>query len=172
MAKFNVSWATDDDMLTYAMLSGKKESEDAITTDDILECLRPAAMRLAERYRETIRRFFKRRTGNFEDSIDFEDNASNGRAYFLVKPFGTHKGSSYERKSRAGSSDRKYAKHNRKTEKKALKNEELGYLLEYGTPRISPSHWMEQTNEAVAEEIQDLIEEEYTKLLKRKGLID
>lgn len=166
MAKFNVSWGT-----SFDMFEGSRESGDVFTTDDILECLRPAAMRLVERYKEAIRRYFKRRTGSLEDSIDFEDDITGPYAFILVKPFGKHKGSSYARKSRAGPADRKGAKHDRKPKKRELKNEEVGYLLEVGTPRIDATHWMENTNEAVADEVQDIIEGEYDKLLKKKGLI-
>ena len=166
MAKFNVTWDTDS-----AFFSGEKEAGDVFTTDDILECLRPAAMKLVEHYKQTVRKLFKRRTGSLEDSIDFDDNTTGPYASILVKPFGKHKGSKYTRKSRAGPADRKGAKHNRKPSTKALKNEELGYLLEVGTPRITATHWMENTNEAVADEIQDIIEAEYDELLKKKGLI-
>jgi hypothetical protein len=167
MAKFNVTTSTN-----WSFLEGEKEQGDVITTDDVLECLRPAAMKLVDYYKQTIRRLFKRRTGSFEDSIDFDDNVTGPYASILVKPFGKHKGSTYTRKSRAGPADRKYAKHNRKPSAKTLKNEELGYLLEVGTPRIAATHWMENTNDAVGEEIQDDIEAAFTELLKRKGLIE
>jgi len=166
MAKFNVTWDTDS-----AFLSGENTERDVSTTDDILECLRPAAIKLVDYYKQTIRRLFKRRTGSFEDSIDFDDDVVGPYAFILVKPFGKHKGSRYTRKSRAGPAGRKGAKHNRKPSTKALKNEELGYLFEVGTPRIAAIHWMENTNEAVADEIQDIIEAEYDKLLQKKGLI-
>lgn len=165
MAKFNVTWDTDD-----VSFWGKKDAGDVFITDDILECLRPAAMKLVEYYKQTIRRLFKRRTGSLEDSIDFDDDTVGPYSFILVKPFGKHKGSKYTRKSRAGPADRKNAKHNRKPSTQALKNEELGYLFEVGTPRIPATHWMENTNEAVADEIQDIIEAEYDKLLKKKGL--
>ena len=167
MAKFNVTGSSN-----WTFLEGEKERGDALTTDDILECLRPAAIKLVEYYKQTIRRLFKRRTGSLEDSIDFDDNVTGPYATILVKPFGRHKGSTYTRKSRAGPADRKGAKHNRKPTAKPLKNEELGYLLEVGTPRIEPTHWMENTNDAVGEEIQDDIEAAFTELLKRKGLIE
>lgn len=166
MAKFNVSFSYD-----HANLEGERLDADMLTSDDILECLRPAAMKLVSYYKQTIRRIFKRRTGSFEDSIDFDDDVVGPYAFIVVKPFGRHKGSKYERKSRAGPADRKGAKHNRRPSKRELKNEELGYLLEVGTPRIAATHWMENTNEQVSEEIQDIIEAEYDKLLKKKGLI-
>lgn len=165
MAKFDVTWDTDS-----TLLHGENESGGILSTDDILECLRPAAIKLVEYYKQTIRKLFKRRTGSLEDSIDFDDDVVGPHAFILVKPFGKHKGSMYTRKSRAGPADRKGAKHNRKPSKKELKNEELGYLLEVGTPRIAATHWMENTNEAVAEEIQDTIETEFNNLLERKGL--
>lgn len=167
MAKFNVTWSTE-----FASFDAEKGSGDVFTTDDLLECLRPAAIKLVEYYKQAIRKLFKRRTGSLEDSIDFDDDVVGQYAFILVKPMGKHKGSLYTRKSRAGPADRKGAKHNRKPTAHALKNEELGYLLEHGTPRIAATHWMENTNEQVGEEIQDMIEAEYNNLLRKKGLID
>ena len=170
MAKFNLSF---QDHSGGAHMSASKEGSDELTLNDILEVLRPAAMRLKEIYQEAIRSTFQQRTGSLAESIDFEDNTiGTGYASFFVKPFGSHKGGMYQRKSRAGDSSARYAKHNRKTSKKKLKNEELAYLLEYGTPRISPgTHWMENANESAEEEIQQIIEDGYDALLKKKGLI-
>lgn len=167
MAKFNVTWSAD-----FASFDAEKGSGDVLTTDDLLECLRPAAIKLVEHYKQTIRRLFRRHTGSFEDSIDFDDDVVGQYAFILVKPMGKHKGGMRIRKSRAGPADRKGAKHNRNPSAHALRNEELGYLLEHGTPRIAATHWMENTNEQVAEEIQDIIDAEYDKLLRKKGLID
>lgn len=167
MAKFSFDFGGIE-----ADLNAAKNGGDTLTVDDILEVLRPAAIRLKDAYKATIRKVFKQRTGSLAESIDFDDNTiGKDYAFILVKPTGTHKGGKYTRKSRAGPAGRRYAKHNRKPSTKALRNEELAYLLEYGTPRISPSHWMENTNEETEDEIQGIIEDEYTKLLKKKGLI-
>lgn len=166
MAKFNVSYSSD-----YAHFEAELAAGDVLTNDDILECLRPAAMKLVEFYKQAIRKYFNTRTGSLEDSIDFDDNTTGQYAFITVKPFGTHSGGNRKRKSRAGPAGRKYAKRNRSPSSQKLKNEELAYLLEYGTPRIPASHWMENTNEEVEDEIQDMIDAEYDKLLKRKGLI-
>lgn len=168
MAKFNVTWATDE-YTPYTGLSGGSGAGETITSDDILACLLPAAVKLVDYYKQTIRRLFKRRTGNFEESIDFAEITNKGSALVRVKPFGRHRGSRNSRKSRAGPAGRKYAKHNR-TVAADLNNEDLGYFLEYGTPRIAPTHWMENTNEEVEGEIQDIIEAEFNKLLDKKGL--
>lgn len=142
----------------------------AFTVDELLEVLRPAAIRLVEIYQNAITSRFKQRTGSLAKSIGFDDDTvGSSYAFITVKPFGTHKGGKYTRKSRAGSSGRKYAKHNRKPSTKALKNEELAYLLEYGTPRISATHWMESANEQSENEIMDIVEAEYDKLLEKKG---
>lgn len=166
MAKFSCDFSDFD-----AFLSAQNATGDTFTVDELLEVLRPAALRLKELYQQTIRRTFKQRTGSLAESIDIEDNTI-GRNYasVIVKPFGTHKGGLYTRNSRAGPAGRRYAKHNRRPSTKKLKNEELAYLLEYGTPRISATHWMENTNEQVADEIQRMIEEEFDKLLQKKGL--
>ena len=167
MAKFSCDFSDFD-----AMLIAERTGGDTFTVDDLLEVLRPAAMRLRDAYRDTVRRMFKQRTGSLAESIDFDDDTvGKNYAFILVKPMGTHKGGKYTRKSRAGPAGRKYAKHKRKPSTKALKNEELAYLLESGTPRISATHWMESTNEKVMDDIQGIIEDEYDKLLKKKGLI-
>lgn len=169
MAKFKVNFSEN-----YGRLSAGNSDFPTLGVDDLLETLRPAAMRLRDHYKETILKVFRRRTGSLSDSIDFEDDymtGPGGYVSFTVKPEGTHKGGTYTRGSRAGSSDRKYAKHNRKVSTKKIKNNELAYLLEYGTPRIAASHWMESANEEIEEALQDMIEENFDRLLKEKGLI-
>ena len=166
MAKFNFEFSDSG-----GYLSGERHG-DALTVDDLLEVLRPAGLKLKECYQQAIRSTFRQRTGSLADSIDIEDNyVGSGYASITVKPFGSHKGGAYQRRSRAGSPTAKGAKHNRKPSKKAIKNEELLYLLEHGTPRITASHVIENTNDAVMEEIQDVVEDNFTELLKKKGLI-
>lgn len=166
MAKFNCDFSDFD-----AFLSAQNATGDTFSVDELLEVLRPAALKLKEFYQKAIRSRFKQRTGSLAESIDIEDNYI-GREYasITVKPFGTHKGGMYTRNSRAGSAGRRYAKHNRRPSTKKLKNEELAYLLEYGTPRIDATHWMENANEEVSDEIQGMVETEFDKLLKKKGL--
>ena len=168
MAKFSSNF-TD----SYGYLEAQKQDDDTFSVDELLEVLRPAGLRLKEFYQQTIRRLFKQRTGSLAESIDIEDDyIKNKYAAITVKPFGTHKTGSYTRKSRAGSASAKYAKHNRKPSKKKVKNEEVAYLLEYGTPRITATHWMENANDEISEDIQDMIESEFTALLRKKGLIE
>ena len=167
MAKFSFEF-TD----SHGVLESMRETDDTLSSDDLLEVLRPAGLKLKDYYRQAILTRFKRRTGSLADSFDIEDDyIGSTYAFITVKPFGTHKGGQYARKSRADSPMRKYAKHNRKVTKKGIKNEELLYLLEHGTPRISASHVIENTNEEKMDEIQDVVEDGFTALLKKKGLI-
>lgn len=167
MAKFGYEF-TD----SHGIMSGTAGTDDVLTVDDLLEVLRPAGIKLKEYYRTAILNRFRARTGSLADSIDIDDDTVGSRyAFITVKPFGTHKGSSYARRSRAGSSSRKYAKHGRGVSSNTIKNEELLYLLEHGTPRIPASHIIENTNETVMDEIQDIVEDGFTELLKKKGLI-
>lgn len=148
-----------------------------LTAEDILSVLRPAAQALKEHYRATILRLFKRRTGSLADSIQADESGFE-RSYMdlnegviTVAPKGKHSGGKRAARSRAGSADRKYAKHNRNARSTSLSNAELAYLFEFGTPRINATHWMENTNEAVGDEIQNIIDTEFTRVLKEKGLI-
>ena len=166
MAKFKSYFGDGADLMAVF------EKGDAFSVDDLLEVLRPAAIRLVEIYRQAITTRFQQRSGDLADSIDFEDNYLSGHyASMLVKPFGTHSKSKYTRRSRAGPQARKYAKHGRTSSTKPLKNEELAYLLEYGTSRIDATHWMETANEESESEIQGIIDEGFTALLAKKGLL-
>lgn len=170
MAKFSVDFSTGN----YGSFSG---SDDVISVDDLLEALRPAALHLRDAYRKTLSTTFKRRSGQLADSIDIEDSTlkttgsgATNYAFIHVGPTGRRKNSQRKARSRAGPVNRKYAKHNRNARSTKLANAELAYLLEYGTPRIAATHWMESTNEEVEGEIQQMIEDGYHELLNQKGL--
>ena len=92
-------------------------------------------------------------------------------ASITVGPTGKHKKSRRKARSRAGSSSAKYAKHDREAKATAISNAELGYLFEVGTPRIDATHWMENANEEIEVALQDIMEEEFDKVLQSKGLI-
>lgn len=49
-------------------------------------------------------------------------------------------------------------------------NQEVGYYLEYGTPRMRAFHWMETANEKAEEETNAAMEEAWNQLLESKGL--
>lgn len=172
MAKFFCDFSA----YSGADLDASSSLSSGISSDDLLSVLRPAAERLADSYRTTILRRFKRRTGSLADSIELTEFGLDrgymdlSEAGISVGPKGTHQGSKRAARSRKGAVGRKYSKHNRKAKATRMSNAELAYLLEFGTPRITATHWMENTNEAVSEEIQQMIEVGFNKLLEEKGL--
>ncbi len=152
-------------------------NDEALSVDELLEVLRPAAVRLRDAYVDTLDRLFARRSGQLAESIMLDDDYLSGKgsgsknyAWIKVAPYGRRKGSKRSARSRKGSPTAKYAKHNRTAKATQLSNAELGYLLEVGTPRIPATHWMENTNDAVGGEVQGIIDDEFQKLLDKKGL--
>lgn len=171
MAKFSTDFSAGND----AMLSGEAGKD--FSVDELLEVLRPAAIRLRDAYVKTLDQIFSRRSGQLAESIMLDDDyiAGSGAggktyAFITIAPYGRRKKSRRKSRSRAGSAGAKYAKHNRRASSTSMTNAELGWLLEHGTPRIPATHWMENTNDALAAEIQESINTEFQALLDKKGL--
>lgn len=180
MAKFSVNfpdYSGDERVFHDAGFSGSGNISSGFTSEDLLTVLRPAAQRLQEYYKETILRLFKRQTGSLADSFKIDESGFDrqymdlSEASIHVGPRGKHKGSKRAARSRAGSAKEKYAKHNRESRVTSISNAELGYLLEYGTPRITATHWMQNANEQIEDEIGKIIEDGFDNLLREKGLI-
>ncbi len=75
-----------------------------------------------------IRRLFKQHTGSLLNSISVRrKNSKSGNIVASISPTGKHPGS--------------------KSKKHAGTNAEVAFYLEYGTPRIKATHWMEKANE-------------------------
>ena len=171
MAKFKCEFT---DSSGGSMSSSAAFSE--LTSEDMLSALRPAAEILKNAYVATINRLFRRRTGSFADSIKASEFGldreymDHSDASISVGPSGKHASGKRGPRSRAGSATRKYAKHNRAAGSTTLSNSELGYLFEYGTPRMPATHWMENTNEAVEDEVQQAIDENFNKMMESKGM--
>lgn len=172
MAKFRCDFSAT----SGGSFSGEGQFFSELSSEDMLSILRPAAQALADHYRATILRLFRQHTGDLAASIK-ADEFGLDRAYMdtseasiTVGPTGKHGKSKRGARSRKGDSSKRYAKHNRKAHTTALSNSELGYLLEYGTPRIAATHWMENANEEIGDTVQQMIEEEYDKVLKSKGM--
>ena len=148
-----------------------------LTSEELLDALRPAAETLKSKYISVIRQKFSGGTGEFAESIRISEFGLDRKymdlsdASISVGPAGKRKKSKRGARNRAGPKDRKGAKHNRIASATFISNAELGYLLEYGTPRVPATHWMENANEEIEDEIANLIEEEFDKLLRSKGLL-
>ena len=86
---------------------------------------------------------FKRRTGQLFGSISVKRKGSGEAMAAQILPTGNRKRASTGRRSYRGRSNGSYQGT----------NAEVAYILEYGSPRIPASHWMEKANEQAEPEM-------------------
>ena len=121
----------------------------------------------AEVLKECYQTYLKKQhfiTGKLAESIKIE-YLKNLRVA-LVGPRGIHHGRKTSTKgthrSKTGQGKSYYRKHHGMA--KGVTAQEVGYFLEYGTPRIQATHWMENANEEAKERVfaaEDAIIDEY-----------
>lgn len=132
-----------------------------LSDDEKLSVLRPAGEHLKDKFVEKIKTRFAQRTGDLAGSITIEERTGDSGAYLHITPKGKHRGSGTgKRKRKNGRSNGKYSGT----------NAEVGYILEYGSPRISASHWMEETCEEQADNVAQAQQQAWNSLLAEKGL--
>lgn len=121
-----------------------------LTPDDEFRILQPAAARLVEAMKETIRTRFAQITKQLADSVRADRRAGRGAGYILVYPRGTH----HEYNHITGSGQ--------KMRKKATAAE-VAFVLEYGRKGVPATHWMEQTitaqQDAMSADMQSALDE-------------
>lgn len=86
---------------------------------------------------------FKRRTGQLFGSISVKRKGSGEEMAAQILPTGERKRASTGKRSYRGRSNGSYQGT----------NAEVAYILEYGSPRIPASHWMEKANELAEPEM-------------------
>ena len=103
--------------------------------------LEAGAAVLIEKWKEKL--LPMKRTKQLIDSIQAKRKIGDGGPYVLVTPTGTRR-SEYRgiRKTKRMGKYKKY-------------NSEVAYVLEYGTPRMDATHWMETANEEAADAVID-----------------
>lgn len=95
------------------------------------------------------------------DSLTIQKKSDDDGGYAYIYLKGKHPGSGTgKRKRKDGRSNGKYSGT----------NAEVGYILEYGSPRIPAQHWMENSNEEAADEVIAVQQEAWDELLTKKGL--
>lgn len=152
MAKFNF------DGIDY--ISAKFEQLSQLDDEDKMSVIRPAANLLRDRHREKILSLFKQRTGSLADSLQIEERSDENGAYAHITPKGKHPKSSTGKRRKKGRSSGRYSGT----------NAEVAYILEYGSPRIPASHWMETANEESADEVIATQQASWNDLITKKGL--
>lgn len=141
-------------------LSASFEDMVQLTDEERMSVIMPGAQVLVERQRGKIQSVFKQRTGALADSITIREKTDDYGAYANIFLKGKHPGSSTGKRRGKRRSNGKYSGT----------NAEVGYILEYGSPRIAATHWMENANEEAATEVVNAQQEAWDELIRKKGL--
>lgn len=152
MAKFSFN-GMDEISASFEQLS-------SLSDEDKMSVIMPAAKLLAERQKQKILTRFKKRTGDLSNSITIQQKSDQDGAYAHIYLKGKHRGSSVGRRLKKGRSSGKYSGT----------NSEIGYILNYGSPRIAATHWLEEANEEASEEVTEVQQEAWNDLMEKKGL--
>lgn len=141
-------------------LSASFEDMIQLSDEERMSVIMPGAEVVAEHQRGKIRSLFKQRTGALADSITIRQKSDDDGAYANIFLKGKHPGSSTSKRRGKRRSNGKYSGT----------NAEVGYILEYGSPRIAATHWMENANEDAAAEVASAQQEAWNALMEKKGL--
>lgn len=141
-------------------LSASFENLANLTDQERMGIIMPAANLLVERQKQKISQLFTQRSGSLAKSITIREKSDDDGAYAEIYLKGKHPNSGTgKRKRKNGRSNGKYSGT----------NAEVGYILEYGSPRIAARHWMEEANEESEEDLVDVMQAAWDELLEEKG---
>lgn len=152
MAKFSFN-GMDEISASFEQLAN-------LTDEDRLSVIMPAARLLVQRQKEKIVQMFQQRTGDLEESIKIKVKDDGDGSYAYISPEGKHRGSGTGKRRGKRRSNGKYSGT----------NAEVAYILNYGSPRISATHWLENANEEAEEEVIAAQQEAWDNLVTKKGL--
>lgn len=153
MAKFSFN-GMDEISASFEQLSN-------LSDQDRLGVIMAGANVLVTRQKEKIVQLFQQRTGKLADSIKIAVKDDGDGSYAYISPEGKHPGSGTgRRKRRNGRSNGKYSGT----------NAEVAYILNYGSPRISATHWLENANEEAEGEMMESMQAAWDDVLDTKGL--
>ncbi len=136
-----------------------------LTDEDKLSVIMPAAEFLKGMHQKKIRQVFKQRSGTLAKSISIDIKSDDSGVYAHISPKGKHPKSGTGRRMKKDKNGRR-----RSSGKYSGTNAEVAYILEYGSPRIFASHWMEYANDAAEEQIVAIQQEKWNELMEKKGL--
>lgn len=141
-------------------LSASLEQLAQLSDDEKVSILMPSAHLLLQRQKEKIAQLFKRRTGDLEASLSISQQNSDLGPSLYIAPTGKHRGSSTGKRKGKRRSNGKYSGT----------NAEVAYILEYGSPRIAATHWLENANEEAEAEVMEAQQAAWDELVTKKGL--
>lgn len=141
-------------------LSASFEQLSQLSDEDKMNVIMPAAKLLVERQREKIKQLFTQRSGDLADSLTIRQESGEDGAYAHIYLKGKHRGSSTGKRKGKRRSNGRYSGT----------NAEVGYILEFGSPRIAARHWMETANEEAEDEVVAAEQAAWDDLITQKGL--
>ena len=141
-------------------ISASLEQIANLTDEDKMSVILRGARLLLERQREKIASVFKQRTGALANSLTIEERSDDSGVFAYIFPKGKHPGSGTGKRMKKGRSSGKYSGS----------NAEVAYILEYGSPRIAATHWLENANEESADELTETMQSAWNDMLTEKGL--
>lgn len=151
MAKFRVNGVDGLD-LTY-------ERKSQLSTDDLLRIIRPGAELMQARFVQKVQAVFTQHSGDLANSFKIRERKSDDGAAISIAPEGKH------RPNGRGIRNRK------KSEKSKPKtNAEVAFVLEYGSPRMAATHFMENTIDESEADVIAAMDAEFNKILDERGL--
>ena len=130
-----------------------------ITDEDKMAVIMPAAKLLLERQKQKIQSLFNQVTGALTDSLAIQVKNDDDGPYARIYLKGKHP------RNRTG--ERQHEKDSGK--EYSGTNAEVGYVLEYGSPRIPATHWMENANEEASDEVASVQQTAWDDLITKKG---
>lgn len=152
MAKFTIN-GMDEISASFEQLAN-------ITDEDKSSVLMAGAEVLQERQTQKIIDMFRQRTGDLAKSISVQLKGSGEDFHAYIFPKGKHRGSSLGRRMKKGRSSGKYSGT----------NAEIAYILNYGSPRINATHWLDIANEEAEPEVIAAEQDAWNSMLEQKGL--
>lgn len=153
MAKFEIN-GMDEIAASFEQLAN-------ITDADKLSVILPAARLLLGKQKQKIIQLFTQRTGDLANSLTIKEKMDDDGPSAVIYLKGKHKGSGTgKRKRKNGRSNGKYSGT----------NAEVGYILNYGSPRIAATHWLDNANDEAEEEVMETMQAAWDDVLESKGL--
>ena len=140
------------------LISVKFEELSQISDEEKMSVIWPAAELLRDRQMQKLSELFRKVSGSLAASISISKKSDEDGVYAHIVPKGKHPAS--------GKGIRKHIHSNGDS---SGTNAEIAYILEYGSPRIPASHWMEKTNEEAEAELVAVQQEAWNDLMERKG---
>lgn len=131
-----------------------------ITDEDKMSVIMPAAKLLIDRQTQKLRTAFRQISGTLAGSLAISTRSDDDGVYAYISPTGKHPKSSTGRRKGKRRSNGHYSGT----------NAEVAYILEYGSPRIAATHWMETTNEEAADDVVAVQQAAWDDLIAKKGL--